>query len=155
MNVNILEKTCVRDIRKYIVETPAVIDTRCPVDDMLLRIVDDPVTRHVYVTDPKGRLTGSVRLNVIVEHILPLVSRQNGTDREFVNFDYLAVTDIMETDPAFVEEDTPLSELVDYMKKEMVNELPVVDKDRKIIGEVNILEVITAYLKIKGKVKLK
>jgi len=57
------------------------------------------------------------------------------------------VKDIMKTNPNYVYEDSLLSEMIAIMVREKVNELPVIDKDRKIIGEVNFLKVIAYYLK--------
>jgi CBS domain-containing protein len=54
--------------------------------------------------------------------------------------------DIMNTSPIYVFEDTPLAEMITIMTREKINELPVVDKKQKIIGEVNVLEIIAKYL---------
>ena len=55
--------------------------------------------------------------------------------------------DIMNSTPSFVYEETPVTEAVELMVAEQVNELPVVNSQRQVMGEINFLEIISAYLK--------
>ncbi len=52
----------------------------------------------------------------------------------------------MNDEPYFVEESTPLFEMAEILIREKINELPVVDKDRRVIGQVNVYEIIAAFL---------
>ena len=54
--------------------------------------------------------------------------------------------DIMDEEPCFVAETTPLSDVAKILKREMINELPVVDQEGHVIGQVNVYEIISAYL---------
>ncbi len=65
---------------------------------------------------------------------------------QFANFEAEIVKDIMDDRPRFVKESTSLSDMASMLMEEKINELPVVDDDRRVIGQVNIYEVITAYL---------
>ena len=49
---------------------------------------------------------------------------------------------IMLKDFLFLKGDMPLNEMVDIMLEHKVNELPVLDDNDKIIGDVNFLEFI-------------
>jgi CBS domain-containing protein len=63
-----------------------------------------------------------------------------------------SVKDIMTTNPEYVYETTSLAELIKIMIREQVNEVPVIDKDRRVIGEVNFLEIIAYYLKVHDQI---
>jgi len=55
----------------------------------------------------------------------------------------------MNFNPNFVYPETKLSKMIEIMIKENVDELPVLDKEMKVIGEVNSLEIIS-YIKKQG-----
>jgi len=55
----------------------------------------------------------------------------------------------MNTKPGFVQSDTSVNETVKIMIEETVNELPVVDNEHRVIGDINFLEIIAAYIKAK------
>ncbi len=56
--------------------------------------------------------------------------------------------DIMRTDPLYVYESDTLEDVAKVMMENKINELPVVDKKDAIIGQINMYEIIDAYLKI-------
>ena len=56
-------------------------------------------------------------------------------------------SDIMNANPSYVFEDSALGDLVRLMIDEAINEIPVLNRDKKVVGEANILEIITHYLK--------
>jgi len=150
-----LSKVYVKDIRDLIVKNPSTISPEASLDDLLTKIIENPVTRHVYVIDDNKVLIGSVRLNNTIEYLFPFTTIAAQKHRilisvdPFVRIEPKVVRDIMNGAPAFVFENTSLSEMVMIMMREKINELPVVNKKRQIIGEVNILEVIAYYLKNK------
>ena len=141
----------VGDVHKLLVEDAAAIGPDQLLDELLAKIVEDPRTRHVYVLDRDGVLVGSVRLNTVLKHLFPLItSASPGHERlldVLTSFEASTVRDIMNVDPAFVHEGTTVAETVKLMIGEQVNELPVVDNQHRVMGEVNFLEVINAYLK--------
>ncbi len=143
----------VRDVAKLIVENAAVISPDAPLEELLAKIVEDPRTRHVYIVDKDGVLLGSVRLNAILRQLFPYITSVSpGHERlldVLASFEAGRVKDIMNADPSFVHEGSTVTETVDLMITEQVNELPVVDNQRRVMGEVNFLEIISAYLKAK------
>ena len=53
----------------------------------------------------------------------------------------------MDDSPRFVKEATSLSDMANILVQEKINELPVVDDQMHIIGQLSLYEITTAYLK--------
>ncbi len=149
-----LSKIKVRDIKHLIVQDPTVISQDCSIDDLLVKILEDPRSRHVYVVNKENSLVGSIRLNNIIRYLFTTTTLlENSVSFEINSFMAYSsakkVKDIMNTVPSYVYEDMFLSEMIRIMTKEKVNELPIIDNNKKIIGEVNVIEIIDYYLKNK------
>ncbi|MDP8267254.1 MAG: CBS domain-containing protein, partial [Candidatus Tenebribacter davisii] len=56
------------------------------------------------------------------------------------------VSDIMNNLCSYALNDALITDIIRIMIREKINELPVVDKDFKVIGEINVLEIIQFYL---------
>jgi CBS domain-containing protein len=150
-----LEKWSVKDICNLVAVEPAVVSEDCSWNDLLVELLEHPSTRHVYVVDENGRLRGVVRLNDLVQRLFPY-ARMASKGEAFTaapsdSFDADRVSDIMSEDPCFVTEETPVGELIEIMVREDVSELPVVGAERRVSGEVNVLEIIAGYLRAKDQ----
>ncbi len=146
-----LAKIKVKDISSLVVKKAAILNKNASIDELLEKIIEDTNSRHVYIVDENSKLVGSVRLNSVVEYLFPtatlLRSKDNFNFMQFLSLSSVkSVEKIMIKFPNFVYEETSLSEMVQIMTREKVNELPVIDKAKKVIGEVNILEVISYYV---------
>jgi len=143
----------VADIRHLLVKEPAVINKKQSIKELLTRIINDSRTRHVYVVDNAGILIGTVRMNRIVQYLFPFAAMiEQGNELSIgnlANFEAETVQDVMDENPYFVKSSTPLSEMAEMLIQEKINELPVLDDDMHIVGQVNVYEVIMAYLKEK------
>ena len=157
----VLLKKYVRDIRNLIISTPSTISPDDTVDTLLAKIIDDPRSRHVFVVDENNVLVGSVRLNSIIGFLFPdsflkgksskLFGGYSSFSEYFLIVNAEKVSDIMNKEPCFVYEDTTLGEMAKIMRNEQINELPVVDSEKHVIGKANMLEIISHYLKIKNE----
>ena len=147
-----LAKIKVKDIRDIIVQNPATIDQDSSLEELLSKILEDSSSRHVYVINEKNKLIGSVRLNNTIMYLFPTAALME--DSEFFSVsDFMEyssakkVKDIMNRVCSYAFEDMYITEMIRIMIKEKVNELPVINKNFEIIGEVNVLEIISFYLK--------
>jgi len=141
----------VKEVQHLLVENPSVIKEDATIEQVLAKINEDPRTRHVYVVDNCNKLIGSVRMNTVVKDLFPITAIVDGLDDVshdcFVSFGVKTVNSIMNEKPLFVKGETLLSEMAKILMHEKINELPVVDDEMKVIGQVNVYEVIKAYLK--------
>ena len=145
-------KLTVSDIRKSVVENPAVVTIGTSIKDALIELVGDHRTRHIYITDKNGKMIDSVRVNNVIENLFPYETLWQSSS-EYADlgiFSKKNLEDIINRNFVYVRDSTKVSDMISIMLREKINELPVLDLEMRIIGEVNILEVIIAYLKDDG-----
>ena len=144
----------VAEVHGSIVTTAATVAPDASIAELLEKILEDPRTRHVYVVDEAGRLLGSVRLVAVLRHLFPYTSlpdAERASPSELLR--YLAAAtaaEIMNPAPRYVTEDASMLEVVRLMVEENLGELPVVDAGRRVVGEVNFLEIVAACLGRRG-----
>ena len=147
---DILANITVGEIRSLLVKEPTVVHPDQGEREILEKILEDPRTRHVYVVDDEGVLIGVVRMNMIVEYLFPsIVASEEGMFRPVSmmrKYEQFRVVDLMNDTPRFVYESTSLLELAAVFIREKINELPVVDENHRLIGQVCVYEIIKAYL---------
>ncbi len=141
----------VSDISKLIVKEPAVVRYDTTIKQMLETVIKDTRSRHAYIVDDNNKLIGSIRLNNIIQFLFPttilMEDRESPRLCSFLDYSEASkVKEIMNNKPVFVYENTPLPKMVTLMRQELINELPVVDKQMHVIGEVNVLEIIAYSL---------
>jgi len=87
----------------------------------------------------------------IVEYLFPFETMvEHGTEMsigQLANFEAETVKDIMNESPSFVKKSAFLGDMAGILLQEKINELPVVDDDMRVVGQINIYEVIMSYLK--------
>ena len=146
-----LSKVKVKDIMDMIVKKPTLVKPNDTITEVLKKIINDPKSRHAYIVDNNLKLIGALRINNIIAYLFPsevfIDDNSSIPVSSFVEYtNAKQISDIMNNDPSFVYPDTDLKEMVRIMLSEKVNELPVFDKNKKVIGEVNILELIAYYI---------
>jgi len=142
----------VRDIDHILVKNPSSIISTASLLEVLEKITEDLRTRQVYVVDEDQRLIGVVRMSSIVEYLFPFNAiielNKSLFDAYYPKLGAETAGDIMISPPVKVTEETTLGEMAGLMMKEGINELPVVDDQEHLIGQVNMYEVISSYLTI-------
>lgn len=142
----------VGDINKLIVKNPAIVKENCTIREMLEKVIEDTRSRHAYIVDEDDHLIGSIRMNQIIQYLFPttilLEDRDSPRLCSFLDYSEASkVSEIMNRNPIYVFEKTSLPEMIKIMHQETVNELPVVDKNLRVVGEVNVLQIIAFSLK--------
>jgi CBS domain-containing protein len=144
----------VKDIRHLLVEDPATTRPSASLLEVLEEMKRDLRSRHVYVVDEAGRLLGTVRMASVVQYLFPfdaVVELNTPLYEAYVpRLDAKTAADLMHTPPVRVTEETSLDEMARLLIREAINELPVVDENECLIGQVNVYETIKAYLELQG-----
>ena len=144
----------VKDIRHLLVEDPATIDPGASLLEVLEEMEKDLRTRHVYVVDGQGKLLGTVRMGSVVQFLFPfdaVIELDNSLYESYVpRLDAKTAADLMHTPAVRVTEETSLGDMARLLIREAINELPVVDENERLIGQVNVYETIKAYLELQG-----
>ena len=140
----------VADIQHLVVDQPTTIGLDASVDELLACMLADLRTRSVYVVDADRRLLGCVGMDRVVDRLFPLeaiVSHSfEAALRDAAALNAKSVRELMVSRVTAVQESTSLADVAKTLMKEKVQELAVVDQDGRLVGEVNIYELIKAYL---------
>jgi len=142
-------KVKVGDIGKDIFENPVIVTIDTTIKDALKKLIEKHHKSHIYVTNKEGKMIGSVRVNNIIQYIFPYetIWESNSEYLQMGIFSKDGLEDLLTQDFYYVRDSTKISDMIIIMLREKINELPVLDSEMRIIGEVSIFEVINAYLK--------
>jgi Mg/Co/Ni transporter MgtE len=150
-----LSEELVSDAESLIVNEPAKVRLGSKVIDAVDSILEDPRTQTVYVVDMYDKLKGTITVN----DLLKVSAIQVGAYRKFkiLNFFtymsllYSEVVDDIMREPISVKNDDKFLKALQIMEENDLADLPVVDKNNILIGELNGLEMLTLIqMKIKS-----
>ena len=139
----------VSDVLKEVGELmkPAVVGTSATLRDAVDAIIEDSKTRKVYVVDAEGKIVGTITLETLMRQAgYRLGVRTPGMTsfvRMLAEMSKDKVTEVM-TKPVKVYDDELLTNVTRLMVEHHLNDLPVVDRDGKIVGELNGLDILRA-----------
>lgn len=152
---NELGRLKIKDVMHLVVENPTVVRKDEAIAKLLEAVNKDLKTRHVYVVDDENKLIGSVRMNSIVKYLFPMkaILSSSITSHSNLNVNIFSATaeNLMKIEPFSVKAESTLSSAATIMIREEINELPVVDDEMHIIGQINVYEIIEAYKAIEVK----
>lgn len=150
---SLLNALTVADVWELVVEKPSTIGPEAPLVELLEKAVEDKRTRHVYVVDGERRLLGTVRMTTVTELLFPLPALDAVMSEPYlfhrINLGSQTVGEFMNKNPRTVQTDTGLQDLARILIEERITELPVIDESKVLIGQVNMYEVIQAYLQVR------
>lgn len=144
----------VKDAKRLIVNNPATVVLGTKVFAAVEEILKDPRTETVYVIDETRKLKGIIT----VSDLLKVSCIQMGAPRRtsvWNFFKYMSllysehVEDIMRK-PISVRNTEKLLTALNLMEKHNLADLPVVDENNTIVGELNGLEILAV---IRTKIK--
>ncbi|HID96017.1 MAG TPA: CBS domain-containing protein [Candidatus Latescibacteria bacterium] len=151
-----MKRLRVYNARRLITETPTTVTPDESLEELVLAITEDPKTRSLFVVDGQKRLKGVITLKDIVRAIFSEL-----TEMDLLGYSAVKATlsrrasDLIEGDN-FVctkDEDT-LESALTKMLDNGLEEIPVVDTDTRVIGELDLREMLIVWLEkmIKGKI---
>jgi len=133
----------VEDVSESLITQPSVIGLGGSIRDVIDNMLDNPVARKVYIVDENGVLVGMITTATLLRLIGYRVGVRTGT-LSFYKFlrDTLEeeVGKVMEK-PVFVRSHVKLTDALFKMLDQHMNDIPVVDDDGKLLGELNSLEL--------------
>ena len=144
-----MKKIRVSSIRSLITQDASIVME----DDSLLNVAEevvrDPRTRSVYVVDKSGKLKGIIPVIELIQYLY-----YEYIPQEYIFYRFPLVLsskpiarDIM-IPPAYVYDRDSITDALKKMFKNNLKEIPVVDENIKIIGDLNILELISAWIEV-------
>jgi CBS domain-containing protein len=136
--------TIVGDVYDQIVKRPSTVKPSAKIRDAIEEMLQNPISRKVYVVDDDGKLMGTVTTETILRLLGYRVGVREGGAISFYRFlrDALKedVLSVMQKSTA-VKKETRLTDVLQLMIENHLNDLPVVDDQGRLIGEVISLEL--------------
>jgi len=134
----------VREVYRLVVTNPIVVTKDMHLHEVIDRILSDPRTRSAYVVDEKRRLIGMIGLKQMlsaIEGSLSL-SQKNGDAAGHRARNVPSLAEDCISEPVTICEDDQLSTALKRMLRHNLEDLPVVDQDGVLIGELNGFEIL-------------
>jgi len=142
-----VEKIKVKNVSTLITKKASIVKNDARVMEIAKEIVKDPKTRGVYVIDSNNKLSGIIPVINLVQYLF-----YEYIPNEFLYYtaikplEYVTAEDIM-LPPVYVKENDTLDIAFQKMLGKELKEIPVVDDSMHIVGNLNILELITTWIK--------
>ncbi len=137
----------IKDLLPFSPTDPAVVTSNTPLREVASKMIEDLRTREVYVIDEKGHFLGVITLRRLARCIFSseIPDRLSPTSLlELVSAQ--TAEDLALRKPAYVHEDDVFERLIEVMFRYDINEIPVVDSEKAIVGNINMLEILSAWL---------
>ena len=98
--------------------------------------------RGIYVVDDQGRLVGAISLGVLIRHITAARHRPQFHVRSLLSrLTSEQVSDLMDPSVISATGEDDLARVVDRMVRANIKEIPVVDRDRRPIAALGLLDL--------------
>lgn len=134
----------VSDVYAEIVKTPSRVGKGASIHEVIELMIQNPLSRKAYVVDDDGRYLGTVNSETVLRLLGYRIGVRDGGGLSFIRF----LRDAFKEDAAgvmvkgrTVRKDTPLATATEIMVSDHLNDLPVVDEEGRLIGELVSLEL--------------
>jgi CBS domain-containing protein len=139
----------IKDMRMLVTPYPTFIDKNTKTDDVAKTLIVNPGLKTVYVVDNELKLLGGITLKKLI--------RQEFSDLLPSNFEYFGALDFIGKNTAFdmmeplvyVKDDDTLKTAFIKMYENDLDELPVVNSSLQLIGNIDLLELLTILIEKK------
>ncbi len=137
----------VKEILPFSFTDPSIVYENADVKEVARKMVEDHQTREVYVKDIEDHFLGVITLRRLARCVF--VS-ETPVQKSAVSLLELmsakTARDLALRKPTYVYEDDSFEKLLKVMFRFDINEIPVLDSQDRIIGNINMLEIISAWL---------
>ena len=148
-----MKETKVGEIRKLITVEPAVVVENEQIENIIKIFIDNPIIRAVYVVDKKYRLVGIITMQDILKKISIDFSSMASiySDSSFSSYKIASswnkknAIDLMDPEIYYVTDNDPIEKAFNLLFSNNAGEIPVVDKAEKLIGDLNIIELLVLW----------
>ena len=146
-----VDEVKIKDMRMLVTPFPTFVEKKASADDIAKMLIANPCLKSVYVIDDKLELVGRVTLKKLIKHeFMDLLPRsiEYFNALEFIG-DKTAEDLMIPSD--YVRDNDTLKTAFVKMYEDEIDELPVVDKDLHLIGNIDLIELLTILIEKKEK----
>lgn len=140
----------VKDLLPFSRTRPAVITAEAGLRQVAEKMIEDPKAREVYVVDEEERLVGVITLRRLMHWVF---SSQLSSDTsptallELIGSE--TAGDLALRKPVYIHADDSVEKLLQVIFRYDLNEIPVISHEGYIVNNLNMLEVLSAWLEEK------
>lgn len=126
---------------------PPVVFEHSTIRDVIDAMIQFEHSRVVYVVNEAGALTGTISLGTLSRHVF---SRSHETQihaRLLMNVITTSTAkDMMQKHPVFAMAEDEVGDVLKKMVDSSVKEIPILDGDRRVIGDVTLIDLLKFVL---------
>ncbi len=154
-----MKNTKVKEIREFITEKPVFVTETNSIHLVIKRFTENPIAREAYVIDKNETLQGIITIQEILKRIsLDFYSISFiYSESSFTGYNLISTIgetkakDIMNTEIYYVKDNDTIEKAFNILFQNNAGELPVVDDKLKLIGDLNVIELLVLWEKNKSK----
>ena len=144
-----VEAIKIKDMRMLVTPYPSFVSKEVPTDEIAKTLIANPRLKSVYVVDDKLKLIGKITLKMLIKHeFMDLVPR-NFSYFEALEFIGKKTAENLMVSPIYVKDNDTLKTAFIKMYENDLDELPVVDENLRLIGNIDLLELLTMLIEKK------
>jgi CBS domain-containing protein len=151
MNMEIMEAKSVADAFKELVRDGPKVKMGAKVHEAVQALIDNPCSRAVYVVDENDKLVGTISYRSLMRASSARFGVRKDGIFSFVQYlkDMLMENvDTLMRKPTPVTKDTKLKKALELMEDTRQNDLPVVDENGRLVGELSGMEIMRLGLDV-------
>jgi predicted transcriptional regulator len=146
-----MKDLCVGDIYQLVCAEPASIKLSQNLTDAIKAMIEKPLSQKVYVIDNENKLIGTITMQTVLRQVGYIYGvREPGMISFFKFMKEILKEDLQEfmnKKPAKVTKTDKVLDALKLMVSSQLNNLPVVDENNVLIGELDGIEILKRALK--------
>lgn len=133
----------VKDCCNEVTHDADLVKENDSIDKVMSTMAKDPLSRSVYVVDDEKRLLGIIIVKDVLQFLGPQFVNTSVAIREIFA---QTARDMMRA-PVSVKMEDPIEKAMEIAIQEWLDDIPVCDKDGRVIGDLNCFEIINSTRK--------
>ncbi len=150
---HILDQT-VGDVIEKVISEPATIPQGSTLKDAIDAMVESPITRKVYIVDAENKVVGTICIPTLMRQVGYTLSVRSPGVKSFFTWlteVFMDTADDFAEAPVTVTKNTTIVDATKLIVEHELNDLPIVDDNYVLIGELNSLEILMTARKLFGQ----
>ncbi len=140
-----MKNVTVKEIYKTFTVKPLILHENANIEEIIQLLLQNPKSRSVYIVDKENRLTGIISTLIIMKATHIIKGKKTILKEDVFNAMKISkaktAKDIMHL-PIYVYETDKILDVLEKMSNENIQELPVIDKEKHVLGDLNCLEIL-------------
>jgi len=146
-----VEMVKIKDMRMLVTPHPAFVYKDESADEIAKTFIANPRLKSIYVVDDKLQLLGKITLQKLIKHEFMDLLPSNFGILNFSALEFIGKknAESLMVSPIYIKDEDTLKTAFVKMYENNLDELPVVDNKRRLIGNIDLLELLTILIENK------